>query len=128
MIKSRYILSELWITQQNKRCEVDPLMYYGLHGKFSASAGKRAELLALLLQAAEALQANPDCLLYLVSRDTSDPDGIWVSEVWMDAAAHQASLEPETVRAIIAQARPLIAGMPERAELEVAGGKRLPAG
>ena len=99
---------------------------YGLHGKFCAIEGKREELLALLLQAAEALQTNPDCLLYLVSRDTEDPDGIWVSEVWTDATAHQASLEPEDVRAIITQARPLIAGMPERAELEIAGGKGLP--
>jgi len=101
-------------------------MYYGLHGKFSAAAGKREELLALLLQAAEALQTNPNCLLYLVSRDTADPDGIWVSEVWTDAAAHQASLEPEAIRAIIAQARPLIAGMSDRAELEISGGKGLP--
>jgi quinol monooxygenase YgiN len=105
---------------------VEKLMSYGLHGKFSATAGQREALLALLLQAAEALQANPDCLLYLVSRAADDPDGIWVSEVWTDAAAHQASLEPEAVRAIIAQARPLIAGMSGRAELEVVGGKGLP--
>jgi quinol monooxygenase YgiN len=127
MIKSGYKASNLLgLLLGNKRCEEKTGMYYGIHGKFSAAEGKREELLAILLQAAQALQSNPGCLLYLVSRAADDPDGIWVSEVWADAAAHQASLEPEEIRAIITQARPLIAGMSGRVELDVAGGKGLP--
>lgn len=98
---------------------------YGLHGKFSAIAGKRRALLEILLQAAEAMRSNPDCLIYIVSEDAGDPEGIWVSEVWTSAESHQASLAPEETRALIAEARPLIAGMSDRVELNTLGGKGL---
>lgn len=100
-------------------------MTYGLHGKFTAQPGKRDELADLLLDAARQLQQNPDCLSYLVST-TDEPDAVWVSEVWTDHAAHTASLEPEEVRALIATARPMIADISDRQELDVRGGKGLP--
>lgn len=78
-----------------------------------------------LLQAAALLEANPGCLHYVVS--TSDePDAVWVSEVWLDKAAHDSSLEPEDIRALIQQARPLIAGTSDQTELTVHGGKGVP--
>jgi quinol monooxygenase YgiN len=99
-------------------------MTYGLFGKFTAQAGKRDELVDDLLQAAELLQRNPGCIHYVVST-SQEPEAVWVSEVWTDQAAHDASLEPEDIRALIQQARPLIAGMSERTELTVHGGKGL---
>ncbi len=55
---------------------------------------------------------------------TSDEaDAVWVTEVWVDKAAHDSSLEPEEIRALIQRARPLIAGMSDRTELKVHGGK-----
>ena len=100
-------------------------MTYGLFGKFSALAGKRDELVDYLLQAAKLLERNPDCVHYIVS--TSDePEAVWVCEVWTDEAAHDASLEPADVRALIQEARPLIAGMSDRTDLRVHGGKGLP--
>lgn len=100
-------------------------MSYGLVGAFTAQPGKRDELLALLLRAAALLEADLGCLQYLVST-SDDPDAVWVSEVWVDQAAHDGSLEPEEVRAVVQQARPLIAGMSHRTELLVHGGKGLP--
>lgn len=50
---------------------------------------------------------------------------MWVCEVWTDQAAHDASLEPDDIRAIIGQARPLIAGMSDQVRLDVRGGKGL---
>ncbi|MCW5875777.1 MAG: antibiotic biosynthesis monooxygenase [Anaerolineales bacterium] len=100
-------------------------MYYGVHGKFTATPGNGPALLDILLRAAEGLRANPDCLLYLVSRDPADADAVWVSEVWTNAAAHQGSLDDEAARALIAEARPLIAGMSDRVELQTMGGKGL---
>lgn len=97
-------------------------MTYGLFGKFSAQPGKRDDLVGYLLRAAELLERNPECLHYVVS--TSDePDAVWVSEVWTGKAAHDASLEPEDIRALIQEARPLIAGMSDQTELRVRGGK-----
>lgn len=100
-------------------------MSYGLFGKFSAQPGKRDELVQYLLQAAALLDRDPGCLHYVVST-SDDPDAVWVSEVWRDKGAHGRSLEPEDVRALIAQARPLIAAMSDRTELTVHGGKGVP--
>ena len=100
-------------------------MTYGLFGKFSAVPGKRDELVDHLLRAAALLERNDDCLYYLVG--TSDePDAVWVIEGWTDRAAHDASLEPEDVRALVQKARPLIAGMSDQTQLCVHGGKGLP--
>jgi hypothetical protein len=50
-----------------------------------------------------------------------------VTELWTDRAAHATSLEPADIQSVIQGARPLIAGMSDRTELDVHGGKGLPA-
>ena len=101
-------------------------MTYGLVGKFTAQPGHRDQLRDLLLEAARLLEADPGCLQYLVATSPGHDHGVWVTELWTDRAAHAASLEPEEVRAVIQRARPLIAGMSDRTELDVHGGKGLP--
>ncbi len=94
------------------------------HGSFVAQPGKADELEELLLRAAEMLgEQDPRCLLYLVSRSEEQPDNVWVTEVWTDAGAHAASLENPDTRALIAEARPLIAGLGGSEKLRLAGGK-----
>lgn len=100
-------------------------MTYGLVGKFTAQPGLRDELRDHLLEAARLLGTNPDCLQYLVGTSPEDADGVWVTELWTDRAAHAASLEPDEIRTLIQKARPLIAGMSDRTELDVHGGKTL---
>lgn len=99
---------------------------YGLTGKFTAQPGQREVLLGHLLEAAAQLQRYDGCLLYLVSRATDDASGIWVTEVWRTQADQQGSLALPSTQALIAAARPLIAGMSDRVEFEPAGGKGLP--
>jgi quinol monooxygenase YgiN len=94
---------------------------YGLFGGFQAAPGARDQLVAVLLDAARLLQRDARCRQYLVGT-SEDPDAVWVCELWTDRAAHDASLEPEDVRALIALARPLIVGMLPRTEFSVAGG------
>ena len=67
----------------------------------------------------------PGCRLYVVSEVPSEPDAVSVTEVWDDKAAHDASLQLERVRAAIAKARPLIAGMGGSLELRPVGGQGL---
>jgi quinol monooxygenase YgiN len=74
-------------------------------------------------QAAELLERNRGCIHYVSTSD--EPGAVWVSEVWTEQAAHDASLEPDDIRALIAKARPLIAGMSDQTELTVHGGKGL---
>lgn len=80
---------------------------FGLIGKMRAAPGKRADLIAILGDNAESM---PGCRHYIVMEDASDPDGIWITEVWDDEESHKASLQLESVRAAIAKARPIIAG------------------
>jgi quinol monooxygenase YgiN len=95
---------------------------YGAHNQFTAQPGGGENLVEVLLAAAEGLRSNDACLLYLVSRSPDDPDIVWVTEVWRDKAAHDASLADPQVQAAIAQARSLIAGI-QGTELRPAGGK-----
>jgi quinol monooxygenase YgiN len=99
---------------------------YGLFGKMKSQPGKRDELLALLLVAGREAPEMPGCLVYIVNSDPNDPDGIWVYEVWRTQADHQASLNLDSVKTLIAAARPLIAGFGERFEVMPLGGKGLP--
>jgi quinol monooxygenase YgiN len=95
-----------------------------MHGCFKAQPGKGSELAEILLAAAGALRADESCLLYVVAREGDD--AIWVTEVWTDRAAHDASLRAPGVPEMIARARPLIAGIEGRAEFSVLGGKGVP--
>ncbi|MBW7455302.1 putative quinol monooxygenase [Paenibacillus sepulcri] len=95
---------------------------YGLYGKFTAQTGKRDELAKILLEAASQMDVIEDCLLYVINVTENKPETIWVTEVWTDAAAHQASLLGEEAQTLIALARPLIAGI-EQIQLQTLGGK-----
>lgn len=99
---------------------------YGLHGKIVCQPGKRDELLKLFLDSPSTYDM-PGCHAYIVSSDPADPDGIWIYEVWQSAEHHRASLQLEPVQALIAVARPLIAGFADRVELTPLGGKGLTA-
>ena len=96
---------------------------YGLIGKMKATPGQRDALIALML---EGTTAMPGCLSYIVARDATDADSIWVTEVWDSSESHKASLTLPEVQATIAQAMPLIAGFEPGAETEPIGGVGLP--
>lgn len=100
------------------------MTYYGLTGKFIAHPGKRDELVNILLRAAEMLGSNKDCLHYIIGT-TEEPNDIWVMETWTNKAAHDASLNPEDIKALIRQAMPLIAASADQTETQVLGGKGL---
>jgi quinol monooxygenase YgiN len=80
---------------------------FGMIGKMRAARGKRSELIAIL---SGNTQTMPGCRHYIVMEDQSDPDGVWITEVWDTEESHKASLQLESVRAAIAKARPIIAG------------------
>ena len=95
---------------------------YGLIGKMRAQPGQRDALIALLL---EGTAGMPGCLSYVIAKDKSDLDALWITEAWDSQASHAASLALPSVQAAIAQGRPLIAGFGERFETEPVGGQGL---
>ena len=95
---------------------------YGLIGKMRATPGQRDALLAILLEGTEAM---PGCLSYVIAQDPAEADAIWITEVWIDAASHTASLSLPAVQQAIAKARPLIAGFDHHIETVPVGGQGL---
>lgn len=96
---------------------------YGLIGKMLATPGKRDDLLAILMANEGGM---PGCLSYVIARDPTAPDALWVTEVWDSRESHDASLSLPHVQAMIAKARPIIAGFGERFETEPVGGIGIP--
>lgn len=94
--------------------ETDLSAAYGLIGQMSAKPGKRDELIGYLLAGTDKMPGN---LAYMINKDAADPDAIWIVEVWIDKAAHTASLQLPSVQAAIAKARPILAGFGTRAEV-----------
>lgn len=92
---------------------------FGLIGKMRAQPGKRDALVSILL---EGTGGMPGCLSYVVARDPDDADAIWITEVWTDEASHKGSLSLPAVQAVIARARPLIAGFDSQQRIEPVGG------
>jgi quinol monooxygenase YgiN len=96
---------------------------YGLIGKMLAQPGKRDELVGYLMSGSGEM---PGCLSYIVATDATNPDAIWITEVWDSQENHAGSLKLASVQATIAKARPLIAGFGERFETHPVGGVGLP--
>ena len=65
------------------------------------------------------------CQSYVVAKDLTDSDAIWITEVWDSLASHQASLSLPSVQNAIAIGKPLIAGFGERFETTPVGGHGL---
>ena len=97
---------------------------YGLIGKMKSTPGQRDALIAILLAGVSGM---PGCLSYVVAKDPTDADAIWITEAWESQEKHKASLSLPTVQAAITQARPIIAGFGERFETEPVGGHGLVA-
>jgi quinol monooxygenase YgiN len=95
---------------------------YGLIGKATCVPGKRDEFIGILL---EGVGAMPGCLSYVVARDPTDADAIWITEVWDSKESHAASLQLPAVREAIKRGRPLIAGFGAQTITEPVGGHGL---
>jgi quinol monooxygenase YgiN len=89
-------------------------------GTLGAVAGERDLLVEILTRRSADLE-QAGCLLYEVGVDDEQPDTVFVAEVWTSADAHQKSLELDSVRAAIQEARPLLSGRMDGFGFEVVG-------
>jgi quinol monooxygenase YgiN/quercetin dioxygenase-like cupin family protein len=97
----------------------------GRYVKFTAQPGSGEEVAELLLEAADSLRDVAGCELYLINRAASEPDLVWVTELWLSHEALDASLErlqTDEGKARIGQVMALLARPPELTELEPLGG------
>ncbi|PJJ05401.1 quinol monooxygenase YgiN [Streptomyces sp. 2333.5] len=97
-------------------------MPYGYQATLKARPGHRDEVIAILLRGVDGLRAA-GCRLYAVGvSDVTDPDLIWVNELWESKEQHDASLLLPETKAAIAEALPLLTGEVTGQELTVVGG------
>jgi quinol monooxygenase YgiN len=97
----------------------------GRYMKFTAQPGRGDELAELLLRAADSLRDTPGCELYVINRSPTEPDVVWVNELWLSQDALEASLEQlraGDAQAQVAELRALLAAPPERIDVEPLGG------
>lgn len=95
---------------------------YAMTGKLNAQADRRGELVEILTQAAQLVSGLAGCRMYIVCEELANANAVCVFEIWDDKEAHDASLKDGQVRSLIAQARHLLNGAPEGAELHVVSG------
>jgi quinol monooxygenase YgiN len=113
------VIAPLGLPTSNLQATAKAPSMYGLIGKMTAVAGQRDTLASMLL---EATGAMPGCISYVIATDPADADALWITEVWDSAESHKASLTLPAVQAVIAKARPLIAGFSNRVETAPIGG------
>jgi len=95
---------------------------HGLIGKMIAADGKRDELIKVLL---DGVSGMPGCLSYVVAKDPTDANAIWITEVWDSKESHAASLKLSSVREAIKKGRPMIAAFKDSHTTEPVGGHGL---
>lgn len=95
---------------------------HGLIGKLLALPEQRDALIAILI---EGVAGMPGSISYVVAKDLTDPDALWITEVWDSAASHRASLSQPSVQQAIARGRPLIASFVSITATEPVGGHGL---
>ena len=89
-------------------------------GTLGVAPGARDQVVSLLTR------PNPDleragCLRYEVGTSEEHPETVFVAELWTSAEAHQASLQLPSVRALIAEAMPLLSGAMDGYQFDVLG-------
>ncbi|WP_017589474.1 putative quinol monooxygenase [Nocardiopsis ganjiahuensis] len=89
-------------------------------GTLEVQPGKRDEVVAILTRRNPQLD-EAGCLLYEVGVSEEHPDTVFVTELWESAEAHRTSLQLDSVRAAIAEARPLLTGRMGGEQFLVAG-------
>ena len=97
----------------------------GRYVKLTAQAGRGDDVAQLLLCAAESLREVAGCELCVINRSRSEPDVVWVTELWLTQEALDASLEQlktDEGKAQVAEVGALLAQPPELTELEPLGG------
>lgn len=96
---------------------------FSIFGKFIIQEGKLDEMVDFLLEAAESMKGIEECEVYIISVSESEPNSVYVYEVWSNEDAHQASLGLEATQMLIQQAKPIITGMERISTLKAKGGK-----
>jgi quinol monooxygenase YgiN len=97
----------------------------GRYMKFTARAGQGDALAGQMLAVARSLEGTDGCELYAINRATDGSEVVWVTELWRDQEAVDASLavlQADAGKARLGEVMALLEGPPERIDLQPLGG------
>jgi quinol monooxygenase YgiN len=69
----------------------------------------------------------PGAISYIMPKDATDVNAVWVTEIWDSEASHAASLTMTAVKDTIARCRPMIVGFEKVAVTSPVGESGMPA-
>lgn len=115
-------LADFPARKASNELEEDSATMYGMIRKVTAKPGRRERLIEVLLEGADDI---PGCLSYIVAKDPTETDAIWITEVWESPERHEAALSLPPVRKAMAEGKPLIAEFGELTETQPVGGHGL---
>ncbi|HWE45815.1 MAG TPA: putative quinol monooxygenase [Caulobacteraceae bacterium] len=98
---------------------------FGLIVKFVAHEGKRDEFIRIL---SDGFQSMDGCHSYILAADPADETAVWATEIWDNEESHHTAMAEPRIKAVIAHAKPLMAGRDMRVVTEPRGGQGLTAG
>jgi quinol monooxygenase YgiN len=97
---------------------------WGLIAKITLLPGRRDEMVEILKESAAGM---PGCLSYVVAKDASDENMIWVTEVWDSMASHDASVSLPVVKNAIPRGKAIVSNFEKIAVTSPVWGAGLPA-
>ncbi|WP_052398316.1 putative quinol monooxygenase [Streptomyces sp. NRRL F-5123] len=86
---------------------------FSVYGRMTALPGRRDELVAVLVEGLRAGGEDCGLLSYSVNEALDDPDTLWLTQLWADKDAHDATTRSAPVAAVSARVPPLLAAPPE---------------
>lgn len=97
---------------------------WGLIAKIAIIPGRRDEMVEILSESAADM---PGCLSYVVAKDATDENTIWVTEVWDSMDSHDASLSLPAVKNAIPRGKAIVSNFEKIAVTSPVWGAELPA-
>lgn len=87
--------------------------------KVTVVEGKRDEAMATLGRLVDAADSEPGTLQYTLYADTTDPAGIWITELYVDEAAQEAHMSSPTMAEVGRSLGGLLDGPPDLRRVEI---------
>lgn len=97
----------------------------GRYVRMVSLPGHGGELAQALLRVADGMADAPGCQAYVVNAAPDEPDTVWVTEVWADAASSEEALNRDLGEAGLGAVLELLAEAPEYIEVSPLGGPGL---
>ena len=89
-----------------------PTSMFSVYGRMTTQPGRRDEVVDLIRESPRAGGDASGLIAYSVSALLEEPDTIWVTELWTDQAAHDATTHSEPVRKVSQQMLALLTEIP----------------